>query len=231
MTRCGYDTTGTPIAQRMAHTQSNVQLPDSGEATIEIRSDRNKGLLMLFINGQYAAQWEELDPLLHNGEKADDNANMPLGNGFAIQATNGNTPLRLSDMVIIEWNGIKDSACQFGAFSELLRRYPDRASRPGTIMQGDESVYDASLLMGCDGVVTGGGVVFVRLLKRLCDAGMNREIDMAMRLQAEFWKGMTDMLMPNLPRDWMFNIKERLTRMGVIEAPWSSAPFMHNWDK
>jgi hypothetical protein len=110
MTRCGYDATGTPIAQRMAHTQSNVQLPDSGEATIEIRSDRNKGLLMLFINGQYAAQWEELDPLLHNGEKADDNANMPLGNGFAIQSTNGNTPLRLSDMVIIEWNGIKDSA-------------------------------------------------------------------------------------------------------------------------
>jgi hypothetical protein len=35
---------------------------------------------------------------------------MPLGNGFAIQSTNGNTPLRLSDMVIIEWNGIKDSA-------------------------------------------------------------------------------------------------------------------------
>jgi hypothetical protein len=110
LTRCGYDTTGAPITQRMAHTQSNVQLPDAGEATIEIRSDRNKGLLMLFINGQYAAQWEELDPLLPEGEKPDENANLPLGKGFAIQATNGNNPLRLSDMVIIEWNGIKDSA-------------------------------------------------------------------------------------------------------------------------
>lgn len=128
-------------------------------------------------------------------------------------------------------SGIKDSACQFGAFSELLRRYPDKASRPGTIMQGDESVYDASLLMGCDGVVTGGGVVFVRLLKQLCEAGMNRDIDKAMQLQAEFWKGMTDMLMPNLARDWMFNIKDRLARMGVIEAPHSTAPFMHNWDR
>lgn len=126
-------------------------------------------------------------------------------------------------------SGIKDSACQFGAFSELLRRYPDRASRPGTIMQGDESVYDASLLMGCDGVVTGGGVVFVRLLKRLCEAGMNRDIDTTMRLQTEFWKGMTDMLMPDLARNWMFNIKERLAGMGIIEAPWSTAPFMHNW--
>jgi len=126
-------------------------------------------------------------------------------------------------------SGVKDSACQFGSFSELLRRYPDKASRPGTIMQGDESVYDASLLLGCDGLVTGGGVCFIRLLKALCEAGMHRDIDTAMRLQAEFWKGMTDMLMPNLARDWMFNIKDRLARMGVIEAPWSTAPFMHNW--
>jgi 4-hydroxy-tetrahydrodipicolinate synthase len=126
-------------------------------------------------------------------------------------------------------SGIKDSACQFGAFSELLRRYPDRSARPGTIMQGDESVYDASLLLGCDGLVTGGGVCFVRLLKRLCEAGMHRDIDTAMRLQAEFWSGMTQMLLPDLPRNWVFNIKDRLTQMGVIDAPHATAPFMHNW--
>ncbi|MBM3442912.1 MAG: dihydrodipicolinate synthase family protein [Bacteroidetes bacterium] len=126
-------------------------------------------------------------------------------------------------------SGVKDSACQFGSFSELLRRYPDKASRPGTIMQGDESVYDASLLLGCDGLVTGGGVCFIRLLKALCEAGMQRDIDSAMSLQAAFWKGMTEMLLPDLPRNWMFNIKEKLADNGVIAAPYATAPFMHNW--
>jgi hypothetical protein len=112
LTRCGYDENGKAISQRMVHTQSSVQLPDSGEATIEVRSDRKKGLLMLFINGQYAAQWEDIDRLKNAEEIKEEGASdLPaLGNGFAIQCTNANAPLRLSDLVISEWNGIKDSA-------------------------------------------------------------------------------------------------------------------------
>lgn len=111
LTRCGYDENGQAISQRMVHTQSSVQLPDSGEATIEVRSDRKKGLLMLFINGQYAAQWEDIDRLKNAEEAKEEGAAAPpLGNGFAIQCTNSNAPMRLSDLVISEWNGIKDSA-------------------------------------------------------------------------------------------------------------------------
>jgi hypothetical protein len=115
LSRCGFDANGVPIMQRMMHTQSSVRLPESGDATFELRSDRKSGLLMLFINGEYAAQWEELDPLKANDttpENKDDaeKKDPPLGNGFGIQAITGNTPIRLTDMVISEWNGVKDSA-------------------------------------------------------------------------------------------------------------------------
>lgn len=110
LNRCGYDASGQIISQRMMHTQSNVQLPDSGDAVIEIRSDRTKGMIMLFINGQYAAQWEDIEQLQNTPKDPSNDADPPLGNGFAIQCTKANTPMRLSDLLIADWNGIKDSA-------------------------------------------------------------------------------------------------------------------------
>ena len=124
-------------------------------------------------------------------------------------------------------SGIKDSACQYSAFAELLRRYPDRNSRPGTIMQGDESVYDASLLMGADGVVTGGGVLFVKLLKQLYLAGIKKDIEESIRLQTLFSKSLMDVLLPDIARNWMYNIKKELADRKIISSPFSTAPFMH----
>jgi len=124
-------------------------------------------------------------------------------------------------------SGIKDSACQYSAFAELLRRYPDRNLRPGTIMQGDESVYDASLLMGADGVVTGGGVLFVKLLKQLYVAGIKKDIEESIRLQTLFSKSLMDVLLPDLARNWMYNIKKELADRKIISSPFSTAPFMH----
>ena len=124
-------------------------------------------------------------------------------------------------------SGIKDSACQYSAFAELLRRYPDRNSRPGTIMQGDESVYDASLLMGADGVVTGGGVLFVKLLKQLYVAGIKKDIEESIRLQTLFSKSLMDVLLPDIARNWMYNIKKELADRKIISSPFSTAPFMH----
>jgi 4-hydroxy-tetrahydrodipicolinate synthase len=125
-------------------------------------------------------------------------------------------------------SGIKDSACQYSAFAELLRRYPNQDSRPGTIMQGDESIYDASLLMGADGVVTGGGVLFVRLLKRLYEAGSKKDISESMRLQKLFSKSLMDVLLPDLARNWMYNIKKELADRKIISSPYSSSPFMQH---
>lgn len=118
LSRCGYDAEGNPFSQPLTRGQSNVQLPDTGEATIEIRSDRSKGLIMLFIDGKYAAQWEQVEQETEEAaepteeEKTDpaEAKQSPLGNGFAIQCQNSNSPMRLSDVVIAEWNGIQDSA-------------------------------------------------------------------------------------------------------------------------
>jgi len=110
LNRCGYDASGQIISQRMMHTQSNVQLPDSGDAEIEIRSDRSKGMIMLFVDGQYAAQWEEIEQLKTPPANKNEHADPTLGHGFALQCTNANAPMRLSEFVIADWNGIKDSA-------------------------------------------------------------------------------------------------------------------------
>lgn len=110
LNRCGYDASGQIISQRMMHTQSNVQLPDSGDAIMEIRSDRSKGMIMLFVNGQYAAQWEDIEQLKSTPDDAEADADPLLGNGFALQCTNATAPMRLSDLIIADWNGIKDSA-------------------------------------------------------------------------------------------------------------------------
>ena len=123
-------------------------------------------------------------------------------------------------------SGIKDSSCQFGIVSELLRRYPDPTSRPGTIMQGDESVYDASLLMGADGMVTGGGVLFIPRLKALYEAGKARDFANAMSLQTAFTRELMEVLLPDLARNWMHRIKQRLVDRGVIAHATATAPFL-----
>jgi 4-hydroxy-tetrahydrodipicolinate synthase len=124
--------------------------------------------------------------------------------------------------------GIKDSSCNFSMFAELLRRYPNKETRPGTIMQGDESVFDASLLLGADGVVSGGGVMYVKLLKELCNAGLSRELDASISLQVAFSKKLMDVLLPNPQRNWLYNIKRELVSQGIISYPHVTSPFLTN---
>jgi 4-hydroxy-tetrahydrodipicolinate synthase len=112
---------------------------------------------------------------------------------------------------------IKDSSGDFKQVLELLRRYPDRATRPASILQGDEFVYDVSLLMGADGVITGGGTVFVPELVALYQACRAGDRARAFDLQQSFRKEMDDMLGPELMVDWMHAIKGRLKAKGLCE--------------
>jgi dihydrodipicolinate synthase/N-acetylneuraminate lyase len=120
---------------------------------------------------------------------------------------------------------IKDSSCDLPFVVELLRRYPRGASRPCSILQGDESVYDISLLLGADGVVTGGGACFVPLLKELYAAAIQDHKTQAFKLQREFRKKMDDMLGPELPIDWMHAIKKELAKRGLCSDQVTS-PFL-----
>lgn len=124
--------------------------------------------------------------------------------------------------------GIKDSSCNFRNFAELLRRYPDRQKRPGTIMQGDESVFDSSLMMGADGMVSGGGIFFIKLLLKLYQAGLSRDMLSAMSHQQEFSALLAEILMPNPQRDWVYKIKNKLAGMRIIRHGYVTQPFYNS---
>jgi 4-hydroxy-tetrahydrodipicolinate synthase len=124
--------------------------------------------------------------------------------------------------------GIKDSSCNYGNFVELLRRYPDKNDRPGTIMQGDESVFDTSLLMGADGIISGGGVAFIKSLIELYDAASSNDRLRAVKCQRVFTKQLNDLLLPNPQRNWMYNIKKKLVDMNIISNAYVTEPFLAN---
>lgn len=122
--------------------------------------------------------------------------------------------------------GIKDSSINYSNFMELLRRYPNKDERPGFIMQGDEAVFDSSLLMGADGVVSGGGVVFIKELIALYRAATANDKPRSFEHQRLFTKQLTHLLGENSGRDWVFNIKKRLHEMGVIDHAYVTSPFL-----
>ena len=159
-----------------------------------------------------------------------DTVAMPLifynASGMTVNPVDVDTTDKILNMEKIA--GIKDSSSNYSNFVELLRRYPDKNSRPGTIMQGDESVFDASLLMGADGVVSGGGVAFIKALVALYKAGVSDDKAKAMELQRKFTKDLIALLGPNLSRDWVFNIKRRLVEMDIIAHASVTSPFLTN---
>ena len=120
--------------------------------------------------------------------------------------------LALSNVV-----GVKDSSCDFPLVMELLRRYPDKNTRPFSLLQGDERIFDVSLLMGCNGLVTGGGTAFVKILVELYQAAINDDKPLAVKLQREFRTKMDRMLGPELPIDWMHAVKKELKKKGLCD--------------
>lgn len=145
--------------------------------------------------------------------------NAPLSTGNPVDVDTLDRILNLDNIA-----GVKDSSTNFRAFMELLRRYP-KNNRPGAIMQGDEAVFDVSLLLGADGVVSGGGVVFIHLLQQLLQAAFSNQPEAAMKWQRKLTEELTALLGKHAGRDWVFRIKNRLFHEGIITNPNVSAPF------
>lgn len=98
LSRNYFSETGIARTQRMASVRSNISLSDGGNAEIEIRYNRKEAIMILFINGNYAAQWNDL------GEFPGD------GTGFGIVNNTTNARVRISEVMITSWNGMTDSA-------------------------------------------------------------------------------------------------------------------------
>lgn len=96
--RLGFDDKLREKKSSFPNSGGRLNLSDLYTAEFEIRADREKGALSLFVNGTFYSEWQDLaDPL----EK--------VGRYFAISA-GAKSKLRISDVVISEWNGMPDSA-------------------------------------------------------------------------------------------------------------------------
>jgi hypothetical protein len=99
--RTGFDERGQPLVERIQPAASNLPFAESGTAIVELRCNRNTGNISLLINGEFAAQWAE-------GGFGDGYAGK--GNGFGFMVAADNSPVRISDIILGEWNGMPDSA-------------------------------------------------------------------------------------------------------------------------
>jgi hypothetical protein len=89
---------------RRANSFQSIRLGDTGKALVEIRSNRNTGHTLIFINDEFTAQW-------NSRELTEDPALAPLTSeaiGFITMGSE--SQIRISDIVICEWNGMPDSA-------------------------------------------------------------------------------------------------------------------------
>jgi hypothetical protein len=96
---------GVPTVEKAQINGNSLRLGESGKAAIEIRSNRLSGEIALFINDEFIVQWSEggmdsSDPERYAGKGA--------GFGFVVQTED--SPVRISDIMVAEWNGMPDSA-------------------------------------------------------------------------------------------------------------------------
>ena len=96
---------GEPVVERVQINGSSIRLGDTGKARVEIRSNRLTGEISLFINDEFVVNWSE------GGTTAEAQARYAgkgAGLGFVVQ--NEDAPVKISDVMVAEWNGMPDSA-------------------------------------------------------------------------------------------------------------------------
>lgn len=184
-----------------------------GKKAIQLKPD------YLVITTPFYYRFPHIDSVVGSVEKIASELDYPIVFYHCPGATGNKVSLEAVEkiMQVPQIKALKDSSGDIYLFTELLRRYPDKDNRPCAIFQGDEFVYDISLLLGADGVVTGGGTAFVETLVDLYNAASVKKDQLeSFMLQQKFRKEMDDMLGADLLTDWMYAIKTKLKDQGVI---------------
>ncbi len=101
--RTSFDADGSPRLERVQTTNSNLRLGDTGSATVEIRCNRPTGEISLFIDGEFVVQWSEV-------AGGGDEGYAGKGEGFGFLVQSEESPVRISEVVVAEWNGMPDAA-------------------------------------------------------------------------------------------------------------------------
>lgn len=95
--RCEFDDNGKAQIVRLDGPRVSQSLSETGTATVDLRFDRRKRFFILYINGNYAAQWTDPQAFEEKGTSM----------GFS---SSGNCKVRLSNIYVTSWNGLRDSA-------------------------------------------------------------------------------------------------------------------------
>lgn len=106
--RSGFDEEGNPEVERVRVGSTSVRLNDTGEAVFEIRCDRREGTIAVHVDGEFAIQWSTADEGADPGDRGKSYAAPGGGLGFQVLGTS--SEIRISDVVVAEWNGMTDSA-------------------------------------------------------------------------------------------------------------------------
>lgn len=98
---CTFDKDGNPSSTHIDTGDTHVSLSLSGkeEANFEFRIDRPNKQLLLYINGNFKTKWNLGDHYAGTGN------HLSFRN-----LRSSNAKLRISDIIISRWNGLKDSA-------------------------------------------------------------------------------------------------------------------------
>jgi len=96
---CGFEKDGKPFTKRMQNASINNRGGPTNEMDIELRFDRLNGRILLFINGEFRVQLDE-DPDEWAGK----------GSAIGFLLTNSSCQVRISDILVTDWNGRIDSA-------------------------------------------------------------------------------------------------------------------------
>jgi hypothetical protein len=103
--RATMDEDGAPVVERVQINGNSIRLGDTGKAQVEIRSNRLTGQISLFINDEFIVNWSE------GGTTPEDQARYAgKGAGFGFVVQNEDAPVKISDVMVAEWNGVPDSA-------------------------------------------------------------------------------------------------------------------------
>lgn len=103
--RSSVDDNGNGSVNRSQINTNSLRLGETGNAKVEIRSNRLTGGIFLFVNDEFVAQWSANELA---GFEGADTTKMGSGFGFVTQGTD--SQIRISDLVVSEWNGMPDSA-------------------------------------------------------------------------------------------------------------------------
>ncbi len=133
--RTSVDEDGAPSVDRVQINGNSIRLGDTGKATMEIRSNRLTGEISLFINDEFVVQWSE------GGTGVRDRSSYAgKGSGFGFVVQSEDSPVKITDVMVAEWNGMPDSARSLQVDEQdivLLANGTDRFSgRVGSFKNG-----------------------------------------------------------------------------------------------